>query len=173
MKGHIKRLSIFLLYTLVFNTISIGAYVVQNILFHDSESIGWAVFGIAQVCFTILFFNKVPLPTTTNKKDIKTDLLVYFLILCVLSALALIDIGTIFSSPNTYTFLLPFHFEIKTIEICANLLVFVIENALKTFLIYTNISKKKLSKPICIILGVIMIIAYIIFLFLLAKGGIM
>ena len=170
MKGHIKRLSVFLLYTLVYNTISSGIYVFQQTFLHNSESIGWFVFGIAQVCFTILFFNKVPLPKVSNEKQLKTDSLIYFLILCVASSLAEMGIGIIFLLPNTYTFSLPFDSLPETAKLYIYLGICLTENALKAFMLYTNSLKKPLSKAVCIILGVIMIIAYIVFLCLLARG---
>lgn len=168
MKAHIKRISIFLLYTLVFNTISFMLFSFLETYEHYYEAIILLVYGIVQICFTILFFNKVPLPKTSNKKDIKTDLLIYFLILCIASALAEMGIGIIFLMPNTYTFLLSFNSLSATSELYAYLSILIIENALKTFMLYTNISKKTLSKPICIVLSVIMVLPIIAFLVLLA-----
>ncbi len=45
--------------------------------------------------------------------------------------------------------------------------IYIIENTIKTFLFYTNISKNHFQKPICITLSVIMILTYIVFFFLL------
>lgn len=169
MKTHIKRISTFLIYTLSFNVISYIFSYPLDTYGHYFEKMIFLVVGITQICFTILFFNKIPLYKTSNNREIKKDLLLYFLILCVLSiaaALFRIILGNSFICIffNTYfTFTVSasfFNTSILYIGIC------IIENAIKTYLLYTNISKKTLSKPICIALSVIMILAITVMIFL-------
>ncbi len=167
MKAHLKRLSTFLIYTLVFNVTSFVGYFSLAFASHHFEGAIWLVFGIVQICFTILFFNKIPLFKISNEKGYKTDLLLYFIILCVLSIVA----ATYRSSRLAYIFFNTYY----TFPLSSSLFdtlgiftgIYIIENAIKTYLLYTNISKKSLPKPICITLSVIMILTYIVFFFLL------
>ena len=172
MKTHLKRIGTFLIYTLGFNIVSFAVYFFHAFFSHNFTGISWLVFGIAQICFTILFFNKMPLPKTSNEKGFKFDLVTYFLILSALSiAIAFYRFET--DSWFTYIYFNTFHTLTKTSlldNIVFYIFVCIAENAIKTYLFYTNISKKSLSKAVCIILGVIMIIAYIVFLCLLARG---
>lgn len=167
MKTHLKRIGTFLIYTLVFNIISFAIYFFHAFFSHNFEGIIWLVFGIAQICFTILFFNKVPLPKASNEKGFKTDLLLYFIILCILSIVIAISRENNGSWFNYIFFNTYFTFAIYFDTLGVFIGIYIIENILKTYLIYTNISKKTLSKPLCITLSVIMILAYIVFFFLL------
>ncbi|MCI9642136.1 MAG: hypothetical protein HFJ98_05010 [Eubacterium sp.] len=170
MKTHLKRIGSFLGYTLAFNIISFIFYFLPAFAAHDFYGPVFLIFGIAQICFTILFFNKVPLPKALNEKGLKTDLVLCFIILSVLSIIATIWrvqtdswLSYIFFN-NYFTFTLSADF-LDTLG--AIIGIYIIENTIKTFLFYTNISKKSLSKPICITLSVIMILTYIVFFFLL------
>lgn len=167
MKTHLKRIGSFLGYTLAFNIISFIFYFLPAFAVHDFYGPVFLIFGIAQICFTILFFNKIPLFKISNEKGYKTDLLLYFIILCVLSIVA----ATYRSSWLAYIFFNTYY----TFPLSSSLFdtlgiftgIYIIENAIKTYLLYTNISKKSLPKPICITLSVIMILTYIVFFFLL------
>lgn len=167
MKAHLKRIGSFLGYTLAFNIISFIFYFLPAFAAHDFYGPVFLIFGIAQICFTILFFNKIPLFKISNEKGYKTDLLLYFIILCVLSIVA----ATYRSSWLAYIFFNTYY----TFPLSSSLFdtlgiftgIYIIENAIKTYLLYTNISKKSLPKPICITLSVIMILTYIVFFFLL------
>lgn len=167
MKTHLKRIGSFLGYTLAFNIISFIFYFLPAFAAHDFYGPVFLIFGIAQICFTILFFNKIPLFKISNEKGYKTDLLLYFIILCVLSIVA----ATYRSSWLAYIFFNTYY----TFPLSSSLFdtlgiftgIYIIENAIKTYLLYTNISKKSLPKPICITLSVIMILTYIVFFFLL------
>ncbi|MDE5604021.1 MAG: hypothetical protein K2I73_00375 [Eubacterium sp.] len=168
MKGHLKRIGTFLIYTLIFNVVSFSIYFFHAFLAHKFEGAIWLVFGIAQICFTILIFNKILLPKISNEKGIKIDLFLYFIILCILSIVAAIYRSDWFAHIffNTY-YTFPLSSSIFDDTLGVYIGIYFIENALKTYLLYTNISKKLLSKPICIALSVIMILAYIVFFFLL------
>ncbi len=167
MKAHLKRIGSFLGYTLAFNIISFIFYFLPAFAAHDFYGPVFLIFGIAQICFTILFFNKIPLFKISNEKGYKTDLLLYFIILCVLSIVA----ATYRSSWLAYIFFNTYY----TFPLSSSLFdtlgiftgIYIIENAIKTYLLYTNISKNSLPKPICITLSVIMILTYIVFFFLL------
>lgn len=170
MKSHLTRIGTFLGYTLVFNITSFIFYFIPAFAAHDFYGPVFLIFGIAQICFTILFFNKVPLPKASNEKGLKTDLVLYFIILSVLSIIAAIwrvqtDSWSSYIFFNNYfTFTSSADF-LDTLGVIIG--IYIIENAIKTFLFYTNISKKSFSKPICIALSIIMIVAYIVFFFLL------
>lgn len=170
MKAHLTRIGTFLGYTLVFNILSFVFYFVPAFAAHDFYGPVFLIFGIAQICFTILFFNKVPLPKVSNEKGLKTDLVLCFIILSVLSIIAAIwrvqtDSWSSYIFFNNYfTFTLSADF-LDTLGVIIG--IYIIENAIKIFLFYTNISKKSLSKPICIALSIIMIVAYIVFFFML------
>lgn len=170
MKAHLTRIGTFLGYTLAFNILSFVFYFVPAFAAHDFYGPVFLIFGIAQICFTILFFNKVPLPKASNEKGLKTDLVLYFIILSVLSIIAAIwrvqtDSWSSYIFFNNYfTFTSSADF-LDTLG--AIIGIYIIENAIKTFLFYTNISKKSLSKPVCIALSVIMILVFIVFFFML------
>ncbi|MDE5604023.1 MAG: hypothetical protein K2I73_00385, partial [Eubacterium sp.] len=68
MKTHIRRISTFLIYTLIFNAISFIFTSFLETYEHYFEAIILPVFCITQICFTILFFNKVPLYKISNEK---------------------------------------------------------------------------------------------------------
>ena len=166
MKGNLKRISTFLGYTIAYNFISFIFFFILS-QFHNFFGPIVLIFVITQICFTILFFNKIPLPKTSNEKGFKTDLALYFIILCILSvAIAISEKanGSWFNYMfvNTYyTFAMSFSF-LDTLGVFIG--VYIIENVIKTFLLYTNISKKTLPKPVCIILSVIMVLAFIVLL---------
>ncbi|MDE6660125.1 MAG: hypothetical protein K2K01_08455 [Eubacterium sp.] len=168
MKGHLKRIGTFLGYTLVFNIVSFILYFTLAFSSHYFEGLNWLVLGPAQICFTILFFNKAPLPKFSNENGYKIDLVIYFIILCLFSFVAAFyreDSWLSFSFFNTYyTFPLSLRF-FDSLGFFAG--VYIIENAIKTFLLSTNISKKRLPKPICIILCVIMALSIITMICLL------
>lgn len=170
MKTHLKRIGSFLGYILAFNIISFIFYFLPAFAAHDFYGPVFLIFGIVQICFTILFFNKVPLPKALNEKGLKTDLVLCFIILSVLSIIATIrrvqtDSWLAYIFFNTY-YTFPLSSSLfDTLGIFTG--IYIIENAIKTYLLYTNISKKSLPKPICITLSVIMILTYIVFFFLL------
>ena len=58
MKTHLKRIGSFLGYTLAFNIISFIFYFLPAFAAHDFYGPIFLIFGIAQICFTILFFNR-------------------------------------------------------------------------------------------------------------------
>ncbi|MDE5604975.1 MAG: hypothetical protein K2I73_05280, partial [Eubacterium sp.] len=93
------------------------------------------------------------------------DLVLYFLILCVSATVNWVVFNGSSALFNTYTFAIATS-RFDTFGICIG--ICIIENAIKTYLLYTNISKKTLSKPICIVLSVIMVLPIIAFLVLLA-----
>ena len=166
MKTHLKRIGTFLIYTLGFNIVSFILYFTLAFSSHYFEGIVWVVFGTMQICFTILFFNKIPLYKISNEKGIKKDLLLFFIILCALSIIAeIFRLET--DSWFSYVFLNTY-FTFSSASIFNTYIgIYIIENALKTYLLYTNISKKTLAKPICIVLGVIMVLAVIATILLL------
>ncbi|MDE5604022.1 MAG: hypothetical protein K2I73_00380 [Eubacterium sp.] len=162
MIAHIKRLSAFLIYTLIFNVVSFIFYFIPAYLAHDFFGAKWLIFGITQIGFTILFFNKVPLFKQSNEKGYKTDLVLYFLIICVLGIAA-----AIYKSKTNLWFTYIFFNTYFTFDIFNTLWMYIgiciTENALKTFFLYRNSSKKSLSKPILITLSIITILTYAAF----------
>lgn len=170
MKTHLKRIGTFLGYTLVFNITSFMFYFIPAFAAHDFYGPVFLIFGIAQICFTILFFNKIPLPKASEDKSLKTDLVLCFIILSLLSIIAAIwrvetDSWSSYIFFNNYfTFTSSADFLDTTGAIIG---IYIIENAIKTYLLYTNFLKKSLSKPICIALSIIMLVAYIVFFFML------
>lgn len=173
MKTHIKQVSILLLYTLVFNIISFIGYFIPAFFSHNFTGAIWLIFGILQLCFTILFFSAVPLTKMSNEKSVKDDLILYFIILSVLSSIIAIYMYTEGGSWFEYIFFNTFYPFIFT-NLLDNLAVYIciclFENAIKTYCLYKNILCKSVLKKnsdISILVLALMVILYIVFFVLL------
>lgn len=169
MKTHLRRIATLLTYTLVFNIISFAFYFILAFSSHNFEGMIWFVFGMAQVFFTVLFFSKIPVSKISEEKGLKTDLAVYFAVLCALSIVAaILRLET--GSWSSFIFFNTFH--PLTLSSLLDFLsiyigVYIIENAIKTYCLYKNMIHKSISKLWSIILTVIMVLLLLVFIVLL------
>lgn len=151
MIAHFKRIGILLLHTLVFNVISFMLYFIPAFLSHNFTGIIWIVLGIIQIIFTVVYFSKIPLfKVSYEKKGLKSDLLIYFIILSVLSiVIAIYRFKT--DSWFTYIFFNTFYpFALNSLldNIKVYVFLYISENAIKTFCLYKNFMKKSISATV-------------------------
>ena len=170
MKNHFKRTGIFLLYTLVFNIISFMFYFIPAFANQNFTGIVWILFGITQICFTVLYFSNVPLLKVSYEKGVKTDLLIYFFILCILSiVIAFYRAET--DSWFTYIFFNTFY-PLISVSLLDNIkvyiFVYIAENAIKTYCLYRNTKNKHFSKTVFTVFAIITALLYFIFIVVLA-----
>lgn len=171
MKNHFKRTGIFLLYTLVFNIISFLFYFIPAFANHNFTGIVWILFGITQICFTVLYFSNVPLFKVSYEKGAKTDLLIYFFILCILSiVIAFYRAET--DSWFTYIFFNTFYPLTSSVSLLDNIKVYIFvciaENAIKAYCLYRNTKNKHFSKTVFTAIAIITALLYFIFIVVLA-----
>lgn len=159
-----KHTGIMLLYTLVFNVISVVGYFFSRLLSHNSSEFIWIVFGILHLWFTILFFSFVPLIHVSNDKNIKTDLLLYFIILSILSVI------TYFcglETDNWFIYLLLDSAYISDLlsSFAGYFCFYLFTGAIKTYCLYKNISRKTISDKrlkLCVALLILIVVFNIV-----------
>lgn len=169
MKNHIRQIGSFLLYTIVFNVVSFVFYFVPAFLSHNFDGIIWIIFGIIQILFTVAYFSKIPLSKVSYEKGLKIDLLIYFVILSVLS-IVIVFYKFKTDSWFTYIFFNTFYsFALTSLldNIKLYVILYIFENAIKTYCLYRNVTKKSISATVLKILTILIVVMYILFVVVL------
>ena len=168
LKTHLLRTGRYLLYTVIYNIISFLFYFLPAFSTHEfSGRIAFVILGIAQILFSVLFFRTIPLGKAGDADGAKPNLLAYFMILSAVSIFISVyrfensDSWFLYIFFNTYYSLIQTSFldNIPTF-----IFAYLCENAVKTYCLYQNIQKKKMSKVSRIVLTVIIILLYLVFL---------
>lgn len=170
MKNHIKHIGTFLLYTFAFNVISFVLYFLPAFANHNFEGSIYLFFGIIQLCFTMLVFRNIPMPKTTDKKGVRSELIIYFIIISILSVAAAFyrwETGNWSSLMFFNTF---FSFTLTSFldELYIYIIFYLIENIIKTYFIYKRISKPPVSKKQNVIFSISILLSYFVFIVLSA-----
>lgn len=136
---------------------------------HNFTGIVWMLFGITQICFTVLYFSNVPLLKVSYEKGVKTDLLIYFFILCILSiviAFYRAETGSWFTLIFFNTFY-PLTLSSLPDNIKVYIFVYIAENAIKTYCLYRNAKNKHFSKTVFTVFAIITGLLYFTFIVVL------